>query len=124
MNDVTSLEVSKELYEVSGWEGTYFVYWHREDTTAYDKSEWIVSPRRKVHQVSISAYSLSYLLRKLRADVSETSFIPQVRGDWLLAYSLFGDLQDKTLFADTPEDAAAKLAIELFKQCILKKEEL
>ena len=70
----------------------------------------------------IPAYDLGYLMRMLPAGCyvaqqsDEEANDPQ-KPQWAaLGY------RDKGLFADTPEDAACKLAIELFKQGILTKE--
>jgi hypothetical protein len=62
----------------------------------------------------IPAYDLGYLLRKLPQPYS------------IMAYStgrLVAVQGEVTATADTPEDAAAKLAIELFKQGILTRSE-
>jgi hypothetical protein len=95
MCDTASLELSKELYKLSGWE--------------YLSHQWM-SPFDDEHPV----YDLGYLVRKL-------SPITLNRGmnGWDI-YVHEGQLHQA--MADTPEDAACLLAIHLFKQGILQKE--
>lgn len=131
--NVASLELCKELYELSGWESDAInpdlehcwveskKGWKCELTYVFDNygqgKQWGVVP----------AYDLGYLLRKLPAKLNsaylklvsfeETRYAPTNRFGWLCFYS-GSSPQAK---ADTPEDAACKLAIELFKQGILKQ---
>lgn len=115
MNEVASLELCKELYELSGWG---------------DTDKWLIVNEfgepsligsKAVHNKSYPAYSAGYLLRKLRDDVSDFSFIPQSDGKWYFGYTVFGNFKTNNMFADTPEDALCKLSCELFKQGILTK---
>lgn len=87
MSNVASMELSDELFKLSGW------------------------PQDKA-----TGYSLGYLLRKLpRAAI--VSLPPKYRASIYVT-----GVTDELVFdADTPEDAACKLAIELFKQGILTK---
>lgn len=77
---------------------------------------------------SVPAYDLGYLLRKLPAkiDTGESVELHEIYGwlymsmaedgkEWHFGYGVV-DLHGQ---ADTPEDAACKLAIELFKQGVL-----
>lgn len=98
---VASLEFCKELYELSGWVTDEWRSGTGTTTGAYP------------------AYNLGYLLRKLpdssevfRFDYNayEATHYPNPGGD-------------SSARADTPEDAACKLAIELFKQGILRRGE-
>lgn len=98
--NTASLELCKELYELSGWEGEEDVYRQAEPG---EEDENVVCP----------AYSAGYLLRKLPKDETTYGF---KLGKWYAQY------QAAPVFADTPEDALCKLAIELFKQGVLKKE--
>lgn len=98
MIDSASPELCKTLYELSGWEPSPGV-------TKGD-NHW-------------PAYNLGYLLRKLPEQVELKSYFD---GSWDCrhidtdeAWGVNGRMN-----GDTPEDATAKLAIELFKQGILK----
>ena len=146
--NVASLELCKELYELSSW--GYVPLSERVD------KQWVLSPRfsrgpnedwqpcvlpyeykgRKTHIAP--AYDLGYLVRKL-AGIDEPGYPANifvevtVLQNYASARAIRGitetgfdqrrqpNLPDCD--ADTPEDAAAKLAIELFKNGILKKEE-
>jgi hypothetical protein len=111
--NVTSLEVSKELFELSGW----------KDTSHHDVSGWINA------KTPVYGYSLGYLLRKLPPIVDD-NFITLGALDsnyrWVSCYQ---EVPNENIdppatymqFSETPEDAAAKLAIELFKQGILTR---
>lgn len=134
---VASLELCKKLYELSGWEDTYenqswwIINGREVEPTVFDptqRSDYTLSGNREV----CPAYDLGYLLRKLVAN----SIYPEVRyidpdnhtemdlaqwyGKWICA--LVDIPQYQYSYADTPEDAACKLAIELFKQGVLKRE--
>ncbi len=104
--DSTSLELSRELYKLSGWE--------------YAANEWL-SPYNDSHPV----YDLGYLLRKLPPQTSiqkEFDASPELPEETPAHYRALYDTGDGRHFwlgADTPEDAAAKLAIELFKHNVL-----
>lgn len=99
--NVTSKELCQELYELSGWEEDTHDWWGENKT--------YLAPR----------YTLGYLLRKLH-DVRPPNKERTVALDWFgekceaLSFGL-------TAYEATPEDATAKLAIELFKQGVLTK---
>lgn len=122
MDDVADLELCKELYELTGWDGTF---WN------YSRSSGSDFPFKLGHKGSVEtrevkerypAYSLGYLIRKL----PDTTNIG-VSGDLYTAYSNpvglpTGDKwHDFVEVAKTPEDAACMLAIELFKAGVLKQ---
>jgi hypothetical protein len=130
MMNVTSLELSKELYEISGWDGVDYSYcrnvgqewepWSSTEQSDYSYPGFETGP---------PAYDLGYLLRKLPADLpyeieTTTHFaaltIETDVDHWYASYSIL-DHDLHTARAKTPEDAAAKLCITLFKQGILKK---
>lgn len=97
---VASLEVSRELFELSGWasvEKTHGVY---------------------IDGIPVPAYDLGYLLRKILPHTT-VEFSLQSDGRILVLWCP-EPLEETSLFADAPEDAAAMLAIELFKQGVLK----
>lgn len=101
--NVASKELCQELYELSGWKDT-------------GESHLLPDPSSKLGVKKLPAYSLGYLLRKLPTDRSVSFRFNYKTDEWWVN-------EDRThLFftADTPEDAATKLAIELFKQGILK----
>lgn len=141
MSNVTSLELSKELYAVSGWDSSIaggnarwceiapdqWEYLRLNDATAYEpsfKNEWFAG---------IPAYELGYLLRKLPRKIDDVdgqilflSIFPSPTNStqWEANY---GGIDYKAVlpyqaYADTPENAIAKLCIELFKQNILTRE--
>lgn len=126
---VAKLELCKELYELSGWgktdDGTAFEYiipLHRPDDSYIRHTRMALDYRASTQVERIPAYDLGYLLRKLPV----TSYIATRRdgkvtastGSYKSGYNPF-PLRET---ADTPENAACKLAIELFKQGILKKD--
>lgn len=126
--NVASLELCKELYELSGLNDTFFIHQlqFKDDTPT---RKMIVVDRETGHCGShdhkeTPAYDLGYLLRKLPWGVEITQTDPATENPWLARY--FSDKDGITalvphhLYADTPEDAAVKLAIELFKQGVLK----
>lgn len=100
---VSNLELSKRLYELSGWgtdsrEGRYF-----------DRNYPVVPN-----------YDLGYMLRKLENRQYNTSLYHSVtQNQWRCMYKGY----DFGKTADTPEDATAKLCIALFESGILKKED-
>lgn len=111
--NVANLELCKELKELSGWiSGSDFF------------------PVKHSTEDPIPAYDLGYLLRKLPSYIKlkndRTRFTLRTKPEsnqhelplWQAMYG-----HDFSERADTPEDAAAKLAVELFKQGILTKEE-
>lgn len=104
MSEVASLELCKKLFELSGWDAADFWYWGGN----------IQQPLLRSNEVNLHkldeytpAYSLGFLLR-------------QICSVWLprKAFDRVSQLMtsDKLSF----EGAAAKLAIELWKQGILK----
>lgn len=133
MSNVTSLELSKELYTISGWRDTSYL-WHLIN----GKAGYVVfaGPNghdggNKLQDYERHAYDLGYLLRKLPYKVIDDwsawvygfKLMPTASTGWKIWYGEVGT--DSEMYfnsADTPEDAAAKLCIELFKQNILTRE--
>lgn len=132
MNTV-SLKLCKELYKLSGWEmengDTYY--------KKYSLTKWATPIPRGVHTLSgeleweCPAYSLGYLLRKLPGHIAITStnwdniHTEKPEGQELdyQAVACYQSNIKRLLVqqtADTPEDAACKLAIELWKAKVLK----
>lgn len=126
---VASKELSEELYGLSGWDDTNSVYrlWNDGQTDfEWEKTEPI---GRYGQYRMLPAYSLSYLLRRLREQNIFPIISAELYDKWWAKYGyLTADY--KTLVSpaaefgvgDTPEDATAKLCIELFKQKILTRE--
>lgn len=149
--NVASLELCRELYEVSGWgdypERTHFTWRQFEGKTTgslyYSYAENYSAGRQDpfdgrrptgiTHRINAiaPAYDLGFLLRKLPPVIHEDKkFLAleinaQGDGTWDFAYT---EPYDKEFLGwhitktTIPEDAAAKLAIELFKQGLLSKE--
>jgi hypothetical protein len=116
---VASLENCKALYEVSGWKTEDFEWYHHNTTDTPDLT-YVPGGSDLYGEPVWPAYDLGYLLRQLavywdtsiRSEV--TQWCAETRTD---RYNRFERAR-----ADTPEDAACKLAIELFKQGVLTKE--
>lgn len=109
-----SLELSRELYEVSGWDNTYLSH---VDETDIDIG-WVVirtTEDSAMLRDSTPAYDLGYLLRKLQEGSDFYSLRRStVDGSWLVKTQYGEEVR-----ADTPEDAVAELAIELWKQGVI-----
>jgi hypothetical protein len=129
---VASLELCQELYEVSGWVND--AHWIEQGP-----NEFLASrdnyPTVAVHDDAMGeypyfkkklspAYDLGYLLRKLPKFIGNdrVTIQPVVDDRWDASYDEIDGSSTHDCFADTPEDAAAKLAIQLFNQHILRKE--
>lgn len=81
----------------------------------YDLSEWVDTTHHKENGRLAFDYSLGYLLRKL----------PKYTHVWITvagaeAECYYPKQKTATVHGDTPENALCQLAIELFKQEILK----
>lgn len=130
---VASLELSKQLYEVSGWAETEF--WHYNTGATGWKVDTGHAPLPKGYYDNVEkfvpAYDLGYLLRKLPKQLPDPD--TGYESEDYLAIQCFSNsysawyvdatgepVPDFTENADTPEDALAKLAIRLFKQGVLK----
>lgn len=114
--NVASLDLCRELYELSGWE--------------LPKAQRHVEamPAGGAERVC-PAYDLGYLLRKLETvpvedkDIMDGANVTfncsfDVKPEYKYAAKLFnGEWHEQS--TDTPEDAACKPAVELFKQGIL-----
>jgi hypothetical protein len=101
--NVASLELSKELYELSGWtldDGSIWDMPHYED-----KRGDVIAPQ----------YDLGYLLRRLPWQLE---LIMVSDGSWLAHHTASG-ARHFNEEANTPEDAACKLCISLFNQGVL-----
>jgi hypothetical protein len=135
--NTASLEVCKELYKMSRWKDTdyfhQFIEYSDLSTGYYLTNPTVAAP---LHANAYPAYDLGYLLRKLpdRVITDKASFHLRINKSDRF-YSIFYDSDTYGVALNkvdveigcaalTPEDAACKLAIELFKQGILKREEV
>lgn len=115
MNTASS-DLCKELYELSGWEADNAWYYYEVGGT---KLESVIGNMHKPGDgyMEMYAYTLGYLLRKLPPYCELHRAIYMDR--WVITTD--GELHKVIeMTADTPEDAACRLAIELFKQGVLK----
>lgn len=119
MIEVARLELCRELYELSGWNGTDKLWVE----TANSDSLWPNDGQFDLDDAGVApAYSLGYLLRKLPQGTEikkriNTKFEPDAVED----FSAMLPVDSGYLALDyTPEDAAALLAIELHGQGIIK----
>lgn len=118
MTDVASLELCKELYEVSGWfsaelrDSYYTPVGKRKGHLVKDVSASDKMP------LQLPAYTLGYLLRKLPKGCSVFRTVSS--DEVWIATAGMKRLDDFYSGSDTPENAACKLTIELFKQGVLK----
>lgn len=138
-----TLDLCKELYELSGWECDWFwVGWSAQEMDYPDDWNWrethaeqqgfysmdgSIEAKFKQEDRLYPAYNLGYLLRKLppflfSADNRASHLtICADQQEWIASYDYNDDeLAENINFADTPENALCALAIELFKQKVLK----
>jgi hypothetical protein len=112
---VASLELCKELYELSGWEPDD-KFWFSIDGKhsvhcGHEFKKELIEFKYSLARIC-PAYDLGYLLRKL------PPIIQLGRSEYYNCSWTNGN--DSHVFvADTPENAVCKLAIELFKSGIL-----
>jgi hypothetical protein len=119
---VADLRACRELYELSGWEYSRAWFDQRKPWVSdyFDDNPPFICP----------AYDLGYLVRKLphhrrsrtgaMLDLRLSAVDPGI--GWRAEYTPGSDAVLESVLAgevDTPEDAVAKLAIELFKRGIL-----
>jgi hypothetical protein len=116
MSDVASLDLCRELYELADWNEVH--WWYK----TWDGIDWQLGTYEADIPECIPAYDLGYLLRKLPQNIGRITLKHREHsGMWFCKWDdRKGELGQQ---ADTPEDAAAKLAIELFKQGILMRED-
>ena len=114
--NTASLENSKGLYELSGWKvRDCYIQVNDPEAPIELLSEYDNRPDRSDYKVLAPAYDLGYLLRKLP---SGKVSLDMVGNQWRCWYE--DSDEPRATFADTPEDAACKLAIELWKAGVLK----
>lgn len=94
--NVASSELSKELYNLTGWANDLF---YSEEYEDYD----------------IPAYDLGYLMRILPS----MAYVQVALEGYVAAVQETELVHKYPCFGDTPENAACKLTIELFNQGFL-----
>lgn len=129
MSDVASLELCKELYELSGWNDTFWTYARYPKTKGGENTSIVKNKKfdKGSKTIYVPAYTLGYLLDKL-VEVKTGLTIYHVHStmSWEAFYAgKFFEYGVETQHWETqggmnPADAACKLAIELFKQGVLK----
>jgi len=130
--NVAELSLCKELYALSGWEpNNWFAGGDAQDTVAVSS---VVIQQQFKSGLLEPAYDLGYLLRKLPSFIYSEAYeqkawlwLRKNIKDWNAWYWVhdpkYGEgevVSEHGKSAETPEDAACKLAIELFKQGVLK----
>lgn len=124
MSEVASLDLCKELYELSEWEATdnsYMKYSLNENPSLVpipfnDTGAKLLSGSEEWH---IPAYSLGYLLRKL-----EQGWVGKTKSGLFYATYKFKPGSGTSSIRQagkSPEDALCRLFIELFKSGVLTK---
>ena len=138
--NVATLELCKELYGLSGWDDTPLhwsdhefghtggVHGHSEEYELI--TGWVEDIETGEEVELLPAYTLGYLLRNLPKSIERDGrhYALHLQHDlsrtlWRITYGGTGKLRQNMSTGRAPEDAAAKIAIELFKQGILKREE-
>lgn len=125
--NVASQDLCEELYELSGWYMTHYIWRYypddMEERMPAESVQTFTNIRPEDYQHTDHqyhpAYDLGYLLRKLQSSGFDHVNLVITRR------STVGVTSPTVAIAEsgqTPEDAAAKLACELFKRGILTKE--
>lgn len=148
MSNFASLELCRELYELSGWTHTDYAWYstsHRDSNDDWEKGESIVKnchyhqatwqPSSINHSYGESrapiypAYDLGFLMRKLRPSEYNFTVYLQCGSNgcsihWQNILSSAIELENIDFFnADIPENAAAQLCLELIHRGILPTKE-
>lgn len=112
--NIASLEISKKLYEVSGWETDGWLWTNGPNPAEESYVSKADKLKYRHDDTFVPAYSAGYLLRKLPANTLLYQF--SNTGEWCSVYASVA--LEK---ADTPEDALALLCIKLIEEKILSK---
>ena len=109
--NVASLDLCKELYELSGWMGESRYIWTLDGRS-------IPTERLKtIEEIDVPAYDLGYLLRKLPP---KSRIFKLAENQYGCAYGGLNQRQYMSR-ADTPENVACLLAIKLLEEGILMR---
>ena len=123
--NVASLELCKELYELSGWSNTDNYHCLMATTP---KESWVVLDRAASKIRNYPAYDYIYLLNKMPMGHPVSKIYAELRSQrifkdaWGISWRTEDDEVEVYVESSNIVDAAAKLAIELFKQGILTRE--
>lgn len=127
--NVASIELCRELYELSGWRDLRDWWWgdHQKGGEIRYRLQQN-APLDKCGRDDVPAYDLGYLLRKLPDEQwgEDKWFNLQLETDgvgWLAGYAYGNETLALEGQASTPEDAVTILAIQLFKQGVLTRRE-
>jgi len=118
--EVANIELSKELYDLSGWDSGITTHYRLVKGKPIATNPFDNEPDGET-----CLYDLGYLLRKLpKKRVKLRNYLRGNTTSWKCQLSIDdgSHTYDMTEEARTPEDAAAKLAVELFKSGQLQKE--
>jgi hypothetical protein len=123
VTNIAGLELCKELYRVSGWNDTYFG-WSSPNIQSAFVTELPEDFAERTYPLIIPAYDLGYLLRKLpyMDNGGELAIYKVDENRYAALFRRQGYRRKLSVGADTPEDAACKLAIELFRRGVLKRD--
>lgn len=126
---VASLELCKTLHELSGWVNTAEIWMDLRDSQpwhTYDSRQSMLSEAKyqDVFEAGLDwlpAYDLGYLLRKLQSYWPMAVYIGGGKqNEWSVSVNSKYHVTPQE--ADIPENAAARLAIELFRSGVLKRD--
>lgn len=114
--NVADKSLCQELWKLSGWGGKYKNETEFMWCEDYTKPLWAQDNIKAI--IDAPAYDLGFILRKLPAN----SWVGKCIEEWESPYAAhIGPEDEFNQNGDTPENAAVKLAIELFKQGVLTK---
>lgn len=117
MSDTASLELSRTLYELSGWYSNPYWYRHPGGMTSLAPA-----PDRYGEQFKkvCPAYSFDYLMSKLPR--REPEWGTGIHLKWIVRINEWSAGYVKGIYTqdEDPTNAVCKLAIELWKQGVLK----
>lgn len=131
MSNVASLELCMELYALTADEWLDQTSWQYAKKGPEAQVELVPTEKGrswpKGYWTSFPAYDLGYLLRKLPKEIQPELEYYRIHitpsngstNGWEAGYGRVNGIRRQSL---TPEDAACKLAIELFKQGVLSHE--
>jgi len=120
---IAKFELCRELYELSGWTWTDYYYTIFE----YRPQDVVVLLGKAKDGLHIPAYEIGYLIERLPQKVNGARLVlagMPMSGRWGCAYLYGLNISfDASQIADTPQDAACSLAIVLWRQGILVRQQ-
>lgn len=118
--NTASLENCKKLYELSGWDDTYWIWSYSRVGEEVSLHVRDTDLELSDYQEAYPAYDAGYLLRKLQPvtkDHGRLFVTTRDKGDWTAGFSgTYDRWHDDKGFGDIPEDAVCLLAIKLFEE--------